>query len=413
MKVLVVHPPTLRLKNGGACEQDRLQGAADLVRMGHEVTLLTQLPAYQDESTARAYYHDLGVRSVLVGKQRQRFAPARLSNRGYLDGAAWEVGAPIVQQALHTEIQTRHYDVMWCHASYSWSPAITARKYGLPAVIRSVNYEPLHHRMEAASGWKTLVRTLGKTWGEQQAVRAAAVFAAITPHEQAIYRQITRRIAPKLSIEVLPLRKLPSLLADRPVVRADQADRPLKTFFMGSTYNVPHNRAALDFIVDRIAPRLHEAVPGAFEIHLIGGKIPVDLADRIAATPNLIIDGFVDDLNVHLADMDIALVPSMFGAGMQQKVFEPICRGFPTVTSERALAGYPFVPGTDVLTAVDPDSFVQALLTLRDLQRRQSLAECGLAKAHTLFGQSQMDSQVTAILEKAISRDQYSIFGVG
>lgn len=108
--------------------------------------------------------------------------------------------------------------------------------------------------------------------------------------------------------------------------------------------------------------------------------------------------GYVEDLSAFLATMDVALIPSLSGAGMQQKVFEPIVRGIPTVTSLRAIAGYPLVDGTDFVGAKSAAAFAEALATLTPL-RRQALSTQGSAHARALFSQEALDAIVRDALQ--------------
>ena len=50
--------------------------------------------------------------------------------------------------------------------------------------------------------------------------------------------------------------------------------RILNVFFMGSTYNVSHNRKALEFILKEIAPFMHKNYPNQFLFYILGKKVP-------------------------------------------------------------------------------------------------------------------------------------------
>jgi glycosyltransferase involved in cell wall biosynthesis len=262
-----------------------------------------------------------------------------------------------------------------------------------------VNYESIHMLQEDGLTLLNLLRFIGKELGERRSARRSTVLAAITPAEARLYQ----RVAPRAQVHVLPLRTLPRVLRPpHPVT----ARRPLRVFSMGASYNVPHNRAALEFVVRQVVPRVRALAPGQFEFHIMGGKIPQAIATQ--AAPDLIIDGFVDDLETHLMSMDIALAPSRFGQGMQQKVFEPLCRAIPTVASRRALADYPFVHEQHALLADAPDDaqhaeqFAAHIARLADPVLRQRLAEGASTRAAALFSQPEIDHRLTTILEAAI-----------
>ncbi len=419
MKILVVNPALVRLHSLGACEQDRLTNLERLRALGHEVRLLTGWMPYQQVDEVRAFYAGRDLDPALVPIGGERLHPRRLTRLAYLDGMAWEYAAPSVQSAAARLIESFRPNVMWCHGSYTWGAGEVAARAGLPLVIRSVNYEPEQLLHEAAQIAGKRIRYAAKQAGEAQAMRLARVMAAITPAEAAIYGRMGGA-----AVETLPLQTLPALLRPprgagahmatgahtageratdghmgAPLQAGAVVDAPLHVFMMGASYNVQHNRAALAFVVDEVVPAVRAAASGTFVFHILGSKVPAEFTQR--AAPDLIFDGYVPDLDAHLAEMHIALAPSLGGVGMQQKVFEPLCRAFPTITHSRALAGYPFVDGEHVLLAEDSAGYVAALLRLRDEALRARLSTAASAQAARLFGASEIDARVMAILARA------------
>jgi len=177
---------------------------------------------------------------------------------------------------------------------------------------------------------------------------------------------------------------------------------PLRVFFMGASYNISHNLAGLAFIVHEIIPAIRAVAPHCFEFHILGSKVPASIG-KLAA-PDLSFDGYVPNLTQYLTMMDIALMPSLFGVGMQQKVFESLCRGFPTITHPQALAGYPFEPGVHVMVATDKAGFVAHLLTLQDAVYRQHIALQAVTRATKLFSHTALMQAMNEILVKAVHR---------
>ncbi len=391
MRILVVNPALIRLDALGACEQDRLANIHDLLRLGHDVRLLTRTIDHKSVAETTHYYRDQQIDARVLQPLARRWVPQRLRDIAYLDGAAWTYGAPDFLAALGDWLSDWQPDLVWCHASYLWAPALFARRQGVPAVVRSVNYEPGHFISE--SGWRKAIgpRYVGKYYGEWRAT-CATVLAAITPVEQARYHRINRRA----DVRLLPLRSLPDMLHFTP--RAP-AQPPLRVFFLGASYNISHNARALEFILTRIVPPVRAQAPGEFEFHLLGSKVPPYL-HRLAA-PDVVFAGYVPHLADYLANMDIALVPRLAGSGMQQKIFEPLCRGFPTITHRSALAGYQFEDGKHTLLAETATDYVGHLLRLRDGALRQELGQNAQAQARQLFDRAAMDARIQAILSAA------------
>lgn len=393
MRILVVNPALIRFEALGACDQDRLANVRDLLRLGHDVLLFTQSYRFRGLDEHRAYYATQGLPARVAPFQDEQRSWRRLADPAFLDGAAWEYATPSFARPLAETLREWRPDLVWCHASYLWPAARLAFRAGHRVVLRSINYESTHLRQEKRASPANWLRFLGKELGERRALASSHVLAAITPDETEIYR----RVKPGAKVKTLPLRTLPAFL--RPPQPAAERS-PLHAYFMGASYNIPHNRSALDFLVDAVLPRLRAQAPGRFVLHVLGTKVPPHA--QAQAAPDLVIDGFVPDLETFLAGMDIALMPSLFGQGMQQKIFESLCRGFPTITHSRALAGYPFAPDEDVLIAEDAASFVAALLSLEAPERRRALAAGASAKAARLFNQEAIDAIVKDALSEAM-----------
>lgn len=390
MRILVFNPNLIRLNSLGACEQDRLQNVHDLIRLGHQVLLFTGYTSYQKRTDVESFYAERGLSIHLIPPPSQRFHPRRWTNLAYLDGATWEFGQPRFVAEADKVIKEWKPDLVWCHTTYNWVAASVARRRGIPTVVRSVNYEAETVLQELGNSPRNQFRAYVKRASERAALRAASVLAAITPDEQRIYEKID----PQAVVSLLPLRALPRLLRSP---RPAREHRPLRLFFMGSTYNVHHNASALRFIVEGLLLRLREASPGTFEIHIMGSKVPTALSAQ--AAEDLIFDGYVPDIDTHLEMMDIALAPSLFGTGMQQKVFEPLCRAFPTVTHPRGLAGYDFQDGVHLLMAEDATGYVEQLLRLRDPALRQQLSDMASQQAARLFNPSRYDDELATIFQ--------------
>jgi hypothetical protein len=393
MRILVLKPMLPRYDALGACEQDHIACTTSLITQGHTVRMLTRANSRHTPEQTVSFYADWGIEAESLPFRRQRLAPSRFTDAAYLDGAAWVHALPDWLDALDHCLRDWTPDLLWCLGSYNWPPAAYAKRHGFRTVIRSDNYEPLHMLDEKGSAGANRIRYFGKVLSERRALANANVLAAITPAEQRIYQKVN----PRADVRLLPLCALPYLLKRQP--RRVYA-KPLRVFFMGSTYNVPHNLAALNFVVDEVVPGARAAAPGAFEFHVLGSKVPPEVSAQ--AAPDLIFDGFVPDLDAHLDTMDIALIPSLFGHGMQQKVFEPLCRGLPTITHGRALAGYPFEDGASVLLASDAESYVRQLVRLQDRGLRDRLAVGAYERASSLFNQAQMDSYIGEIVAGAM-----------
>jgi|GEM_PF-1235575 hypothetical protein len=392
MKMLLFNPILTRLHSPGAAELDTFALARTLVRLRHDVVLFQPCAPTQPPDDVRAFCAAYLPQHVVIETPMldvPRIHMRRLSDPARIDGAGWRYASPPFERLLSAAIQRVQPDALIAMMSFGWGAVTIARRHGVKTALRSQNNEARHLLQESGVTVANLIRYIGKAAVERRVARLPDVVIPITPDEERFYR----RLAPRATIHLLPLLTLPDLIrAPRPQPEKTR----LHVFFMGSSYNVPHNRSALQFVVEQVVPAARECFPAAFVFHVLGSKAPPALAAH--AAPDLIFEGYVADLDGFLDDMDIALVPSLAGAGMQQKAFEPLCRAFPVITHERVLAGYRFVPGRDVLTGVTAADFVSALGELRDPSRRAALSHAAHQQARRQFSPDVIDSSMQQVV---------------
>jgi glycosyltransferase involved in cell wall biosynthesis len=392
MRILFVKALLSRYHMLGADEQDAFASMYDMMRLGHEVKLLTMNNGHSTQEEGQRFFASKDITVELLPFRHQKIRLERFRELAFLlDGAAWEYAQPHFLKAVNHTLDTFKPDLVWTHASFMWPAVQPAYERGIPTVIRSVNYEPIHEFHFQSNPVANKFRYWGKLRGEQRALQNCHVMVAISPDEQILYESHPGHTPVKL----MPLQGLAKFL--RPPKQAIPDRKPLRVFTMGSSYNMPHNLHGLAFIVEQIIPRLRQEAPGRFKFHVLGDKMPQHILDY--AGKDLYFDGFVPDIESHLEQMDIALMPSLFGQGMQQKIFESLCRGFPTITHERGLAGYPFEDGQHVLLGSDADSFIQQLYRLEDTALRQKIAEGARQKSGELFNQDALDHRFAEIFE--------------
>ena len=401
MRILVI-TPFLAVPPRGACEHDRMVGIQQLIRLGHDVRVFSFLAAHQTPTFEQEATTYLGRPVQCVNYQPLRPTSVRAvwhrlvaagRHPALLDGAALPHAQLDVIEAFDTTLARWTPDVAWFDYTNMWPLLERAKMRGVATVMRSLNYEPRHNLDERGRNLANGLRYFGKYLSERTSIQHANAFAAITPADRNQYLKLGRT-----DCIMLPLRSLPSLLQPprRPRVRSC-----LEVFFFGSNYDVSHNRTALLFILKNIVPKVRRAKPGGFRFHLLGAKAPSDL-DGLQSE-DVRMQGFVPDLDTFLEDMDIALIPSLHGGGMQQKLFEPLCRAFPLVASPRGLAGFSVRDGAHALFANESTEFVKALLRLREPALRAKLSAGANRFAEEHFNATVLDSTVEKLLSGAVN----------
>lgn len=397
MATILIITPRVPHPASGADEQDRAEGITQLVRLGHTVHVIAKHFTWQDTAGAEAWARRDGFRLTLIPYKTGKHIVGRLQNPLWLDGAAYEYGSREFKAILESEIQKHHPDVGWLDHSECWPGAEVFHTHGIPVVARSINIESTHFLQEEGRDPLKLVMFLAKHYGEYLLAKKSEVLLAINPQEERWYGRFG-------DARLLPLRSMGRIVANAPH-QTHNGRRVLKLFFSGSSYNVPHNRAAAEFIITKLMPCLRAEYPGQFEVHITGAKLPDDLKANVM--DDIQVRGYIpfEDMNAFFDDMDIALTPSFFGAGMQQKIFEPLARGFPAVIMSRGLAGYPFEAGVEYLAADSEEDFVKALKVLQSDEARDALGKRARLKGEQLFGQASLDRIVSQALTDAQKKE--------
>lgn len=386
-KILLV-TPRFPYPESGACEQDRAEGIRQLQRLGFEIRVIGKFFDWQNISEIKKYWSDQGVQVVDVPYVFNRLSKAEkykmlFKNIGYLDGSVLEYAEPNMQAVFRNELEEFQPDCVWFDYTYLWPLYKMAQERKLPIFVRSINFEAKHFLEEDGRTVLNYLKYIPKYFTEKITAKVAQVVFSITPFEKKMYEKVEAK-----RVVNLPLRALGKKLN----THTPKETPRLHVFFSGSTYNVSHNRKALDFIVKELAPKVYKKFGNTFAFHITGAKFPEEFKPYLI--DNVVYEGFVQDMEKFLIDMDVALVPSFYGAGMQQKIFEPLARGFPTITHKRGLADYDFVPGEDVLTGETVYDFLAALEKIISFELRKKISDNCKKKSQKQFSQEFLDKIV-------------------
>ena len=399
MKKVLIVSPKFPYPPYGACELDRAAGIEMLIKLGYKVYVITKVYSDEYKQTVRETAEKLGITIVSVGYkylflslgQKIINGLKRLIQPWYWDGAAFEYSDPEIRAEVEKALDSFQPDLVWFDYTYLWPLYGSVRKKRIPIITRSINFEPRHFLEEDGRSVVNYIKFLPKLLTEYIVGKLSDTVCSITPNEAELYKKIgTRRVV------VLPLRGLPSGGAK---AREARDHTPLNVFFSGSTYNVAHNREALKFLLAEVIPEATRQFPRQFIFHIFGRKIPVELAGYFSE--NVIKHNYLPPQKFEelMAMMDIAVAPSLYGAGMQQKIFEPLARGFPTITSARGLAGYPFKNGEHLVLAETREQFVSALGSLRDRNLRQELGTAAAKLSAAIFSKEKIEEIVKDLLK--------------
>ncbi len=88
--------------------------------------------------------------------------------------------------------------------------------------------------------------------------------------------------------------------------------------------------------------------------------------------------GTVADIRPFLWKATAAVVPLVYGAGIQNKILEAMATGTPVITNSKVLASLSATPGKELLIADTPDEFAAcALKLMEDPILQRTIGEAG------------------------------------
>lgn len=131
------------------------------------------------------------------------------------------------------------------------------------------------------------------------------------------------------------------------------------------------NISMVDYLVRDIMPKVWIKRPTVKLI--IVGKDPPQKIRKLSQNPLIDVTGTVDDIRPYLWKATMAVVPLVYGAGIQNKILEAMAGETPVVATSTALASLRARYGVDVLTADTANDFSTAILQLLENRTLQQV----------------------------------------
>ena len=156
------------------------------------------------------------------------------------------------------------------------------------------------------------------------------------------------------------------------------SDNPLELSFVGPDNHIP-NIVGLKWFLDKCWTRLLQA-DANYHLRIIGKWSEKNITSLSALYPNVSFMGFVENLESAIQNT-IMIVPITIGSGIRMKILEAAKLGIPFVSTTIGAEGIPVQSGKHCLLADDPSDFVDAILQLRDHDKRAMF----IKKAHQLI----------------------------
>ena len=341
LNVLVVHgdvPPPDR----DACSLRLLRIVEQMVAEGHRVTFLARGGADQIDNSARLL--QMGVAEVFP------LDAVRLGER--FPERGWRFTIETLD--LKWLLDRGSFDVAWLSLydiAEQYTPLLRQHSPATRVVVDSSDIQWIReHRGATLAGDPAAIAAAERTRERERAVYGAAdVNVAISE----VDGQATRELAPDVPVQIV------SLVEDFPTVVHDRSARS-GLLFVGNFWHAPNVDAVTAFHRD-IWPLVRAAVPG---IHLtVAGSAPPEEILALAAE-DVIVTGWVPELEPYMAQAMISIAPLRYGAGIKGKIVQAIAAGLPVVTTAIGTEGMGLTDGEHLLVADDPADFAAAIARL-------------------------------------------------
>jgi hypothetical protein len=244
-------------------------------------------------------------------------------------------------------------------ANAMFMPAVALSRSRLPIVWDTVECQTLHYRRLPATPLNRL-RLAAWTMLERWAAKRCVVAVAIGDEEATAWRLLRPELAGKLVTVDHSAPAQPRTACDGRRLLEARLGRAVQgpvLLFLG-TLRAKHNAAAARWLLDVLAPTLHEDVtlvlcgPGSEDLHAH--------ATSVATVAGL---GYVSDVDALIAAADVCLAPLASGAGVHTKVLHYLAHGRPVLGTPVAFEGLAGAPGVVIVSLAE---FPRGLKTLLD-----------------------------------------------
>jgi glycosyltransferase involved in cell wall biosynthesis len=136
------------------------------------------------------------------------------------------------------------------------------------------------------------------------------------------------------------------------------------------------NISMVMYLAREVMPRIWQKRPGVRLV--VVGKDPSAAVRKLSYNPLIVVTGTVDDIRYYLWKATVAVVPLVYGTGIQNKILEAMATGTPVITTSNALRSLGAVPGREIMIADSPEEFSEGVLRLIENRRAQrELGEAG------------------------------------
>lgn len=353
---------------------------SQLAALGHEVMVFTLGSGAQDEKDAdalRARVSDVMYARQPTWRSLWNSLKAVPSRRPLQTVYSWNVR---LAQELAAQLQAGRFDVL--HVEHlrgsRYGQYVKSKLPHVPVVWDSVDCISYLFEQAAAHGSGGLFGRfvtrfeLGRT--RQMEGRLLGEFDHVLVTSETD-RKALLKLAPPPAVPA-PVSVLPNGVDLEFFQPNAGVEREAQTLVFSGKMSYHANISMVKYLAAEIMPRVWRERP---EVRLvIVGKDPTPEVRALGADPRITVTGTVEDIRPYLWRATVAVVPLVYGAGIQNKILEAMACGTAVVTTSRTLSALEVTPGRELAAADGAEAFAaEVLALLGERERREAMGAAG------------------------------------
>lgn len=281
----------------------------------------------------------------------------------------------------------RKEEIEWTvidHSYFGWLGFLLRVFTGKKFLIKSANIEANRFKEMGRKGWRLY------QWYEKKVHQLANFSFFISETDRAF--AIQHWGLPLHKTGVIPFgtfRKKPVTPEQRDELKRSLlnkhqlADNTILFFFNGTLDYIPNKKAIYD-IIQELIPTLNKSSL-TYKIIISGVQIERDLLSHISKCPEIIYEGFVQDIQAYYAATDCFICPVSLGAGVKTKLIDALASGLPVIAFEKSAEGISSLPLNNQLTRISNfnwNLFSESMIRFAELKREQETVSAEFYKEY-------------------------------
>jgi UDP-N-acetylglucosamine:LPS N-acetylglucosamine transferase len=260
------------------------------------------------------------------------------------------------------------------HPYYGWLGVLLKRFCNVKLIVHSHNIEGLRWKTLGKWWWKIL-------WNYEKSTHRNADYNFFIQDEDKKYAIDKFGLSPSKCLTVtygIERNQIPSM---KEIIQAKETimirhDIPSqnKILLFNGAFKYKPNTDALSNIIVAINPLLHQAANFPYSMIICGMDIPEEISS--GKYPNIIVAGFVDDINIYFKGSDVFLNPVTEGGGIKTKLVEALAYNLNAVSTRHGAIGIdPEWCNTKLQVCDDNDWMTFAALVIKASFNTESISE--------------------------------------